>query len=61
MTLEDEPLQVWVLNMLLGKSRGQLQRAPERMKRLGQSRNDSQLCMCLLVKVMSDAVKSNLA
>ena len=34
--------------MLLGKSR---ERAPERMKRLGQSRNTVQLWMCLVVKV----------
>ena len=40
----------------LGKSRGQLLIAPERMKGLGQSRNDVQLRMCLVVKVKSDAV-----
>ena len=42
--------------MLLGNSR---EIAPERMKRLGQSRNDVQLWMCLVVKVKSDAVKNN--
>ena len=47
--------------MLLGKSRGQLLVAPERMKQLGQSRNDIQLWMCLVVKVMSNAVKNNVA
>ena len=31
---------------------------PERMKQLGQSRNDTQFWMCLLVKVKSDAVKN---
>ena len=47
--------------MLLRKTRGQLQIAPERMKQLGQSRNDTQLWMCLGVKVKSDAVKNNIA
>ena len=32
-----------VFNKLLGKSAGQLQIAPERMKWLGQSGNDTQL------------------
>ena len=45
-------------NMLLGKS-GEV--APERMKGLGQSRNDTQLWMCLVVKVKSDAVKRSIA
>ena len=40
---------------------GQLLIAPERMKRLGQSRNGIQLWMCLVVKVKSDAVKNNIA
>ena len=53
-------LQVRRSNMLLENSRGQLLTAPERMKRLGQSRGDSQLWMCLVVKVKSDAVKNNI-
>ena len=51
-------------NMLLGKSRGQLLIAPVRMKCLGQSRNfflDTQLWMCLVVKVKSNMVKNNIA
>ena len=48
-------------NMLLGKSRGQLLIAPERMKKLGQSGNDTQLWVCLVVKVKSDAVKNDIA
>ena len=44
-----------------GKDRGQLLISQERMKRLGQSGNDTQLWMCLLVKVKSDAVKNNIA
>ena len=35
-----------VFNMLWGKCGGHLLMAPERMKRLGQSRNDAHLCMC---------------
>ena len=50
-----------VFNVLLGKSEGQLLIAPERKKRLGQSGNSAQLWMCLVVKVKSDAVKSNTA
>ena len=33
----------------------------ERMKRLGQSGNNAQLWMCLVVKVKSQAVKNNTA
>ena len=44
--------------MLLEKNR---EIAPERMKRLSQSRKDTQLWMCLVVNVKSDAVKNNLA
>ena len=52
------PLGLKVFSTLLGKSKGQLLIAPERMKQLGQSRNDTQFWMCLLVKVKSDAVKN---
>ena len=48
---EDQPLLRWkVSDMLLGKS-GEI--SPERMKRMGQSRNDAQVLMCLVVKVKS--------
>ena len=47
--------------MLLGKSRRQSLIAPEGMKQLGQSRNDAQLWICLVVKAKSDAVKNNVA
>jgi len=47
--------------MLLWKSGGQLLTVPERMKQLGQSVNDTQLWMCLTVKVKSDAIKNNIA
>ena len=40
---------------------GEEWRAPERMKQLGQSGNDAQLWMCLVVKIKSDVVKNNIA
>ena len=46
-------------NMLLRKSGGQVQVAPELMKWLGQSRKDTQLRTCLEVKGKSDAAKTN--
>jgi len=48
-------------NVLLGKSRGQLIIAQERMKQLGQSRNNAQVRPCLVVKAKSDAIKNNIA
>ena len=44
-------------NMLLEK-RGETD--PGKIKRLGQSRNNAQLCLCLVVKVNFDAVKNNI-
>ena len=44
--------------MLQEKSR---EIAPEGMKRLSQSRNNTQLWMCLVVEVKFDAVKNNVA
>ena len=35
--------------------------APERMKMLGQSRNDAQLWMCVVLQLKSDDVKNNIA
>ena len=61
MTLEDELPRSKVSSMLLGKSGGQLLIAPEGMQLLGQSGNDTQLWMCLVVKIKSDAVKNNIA
>ena len=40
-------------NILLGKSRGLLVIIPERKKQLDQSGNNTQLWMCLVVKVKS--------
>ena len=50
MTPEDEAPGQKVSNMLLGKSREQRLIAPDRMKWLTQSRNDTQLWICLVVK-----------
>ena len=47
--------------MLLGKSERQLLIAPERMKWMGQSRNNAQLWMHLVVKAKSDAAENNIA
>ena len=48
-------------NMLLRKSRGQVQVAAELMKWLGQSQKDTQLQTCMEVKGKSDAAKKNTA
>ena len=56
--LDDEPPRSKISNMPLEKS-GDI--APERMKRLSQSRKDAQLWMCLMVKMKSDAMKNNIA
>ena len=60
MTQEDETPSSEVSIKLLGKSKSQLLMAPERMKQLGQSENDTQSWMCLVVKVKSAAVKKQL-
>ena len=60
-TLEYEPPGWKVFNILLGKGGRQLLIAPERLKQLGQSRNDAQLWMCLVAKVKSSASKNNAA
>ena len=48
----------YVSNTILGMIK---EIAPERMKKLGQSGNDTQLWVCLVVKVKSDALKNNIA
>ena len=45
-------------NKLLGKNR---EVAPERMKRLRQSRNDAQLWTCLVEKAKSSDIKNTVA
>ena len=60
MTLQDEPPRLEGVRYATGKSRGQLLIAPERMEWPGQSGNDAQLWMCLVVTVTSDAIKNNI-
>ena len=57
-TLKNEPFRSVGVQYATGKSR---EIAPERMKRLGQSANNSQLWLCLHVKVNSSATKNNVA
>ena len=57
-TLRDEPLRSIGVQYATGKTGGI---APERMKRLSQSRNDTQFWMCLVVKVKSNAVNRSIA
>ena len=47
--------------MLLGKRAGQLLIAPERMKPPGRSGNDTQLWMCLVMKVKPNAAENSIA
>ena len=61
MTLKDEPPRSEGVQWATGKSEGQLLIAPERMKHLGQSGNNTQLWMCLVMKVKSDAAKNSTA
>ena len=62
MTLEDAPPQVRKCPICYwGRTGGQLLIALERMKQLGQSRNDAKLWMCLVVKLKSDTLKNNTA
>ena len=35
--------------------------APERMNRLSQTGNNAQVWMCLVMKIMSDAINNNIA
>ena len=60
-SLEDEPPGQKVSSMLLGKNRGQLLIAPERMKQLCQGGNDTQVWISLVMKIKSNAVKNCIA
>ena len=44
-----------------GKSGVQLRIAPERMKRLGQSRKDTELWICQVMEVKAHVVKNSIA
>ena len=56
-TLKDELPRLEGPNMLLEKN-GRI--TPERMKRRRQSKNNTQLWMCPVVKVRSDVIKNNI-
>ena len=49
-----------VSNMLLGESGGKLLIVPKRVKCLGQSGNNTQLWICLVLKGKSDAIMNNI-
>ena len=58
MTLKDELLRLVGAQYAPGEEQ---RKAPRRMKRLSQSRNNACLWVCLAVKVKSNAVKNNIA
>ena len=58
MTQEHEHPAQKVSSVLMEKKGGQLLIAPERMKWLGQSRNDAHLWLCLVVRAKPGVVKS---
>ena len=61
MTPEYEPPQSQkVSNMLLGESGGKLLIVPKRVECLGQSGNNTQLWICLVLKGKSDAIMNNI-
>ena len=61
MTLESETARSEGVQYATEEEQRALLIAPERMKWLGQSGNNAQLWMCLVVKVNSEAVKNNIA
>ena len=60
MTSEDESLRSEGVQYASWEEWRAITITPERMKWQGQSRNDTQLWMCLVVKVISDAIKTTL-
>ena len=48
-------------NVLVGKDRGQLSEKKKKERKVGPKQNNTQLWMCLVVKVKTDAVKNNTA
>ena len=61
MTLKDEPPRSEGVQYATGEEWRGTTNSSERMKRLGQSENDAQLWVCLVMKVQSDAVKNRIA
>ena len=60
MTPEDELPRSSGVQYAIRKSGGKLLTAPERTKLLGQSGNDTQLQMCLVVNVKANAIKNDI-
>ena len=61
MILEDEPPRWENVQYATAEEERAITNSLRKMKWLGQNGNDTQLCMCLVVKVKSDAVKNNIA
>ena len=62
MILEDESPRSEVVQYATGEEQRVITNSsPERMKQLGQNRNDTQSWICLVVKVKPDVVKNNIA
>ena len=59
MTSEGEPPRSEGLQDATGKELSPITKSSLKMKQLGQSRNDTQLWMCLVVNEKSNTVKSN--
>ena len=57
MTLEDEPPRLEGVQKAKEEEQRELLKAPERKQQLGQSENDAQLWMWVVVKVKSNVVK----
>ena len=58
MTPENEPSRLADVQYSTGE---EWRNSSRKNKELGQSRNNAQLWMCLVAKVKSDAVKTNIA
>ena len=61
MTLKDERPRSEGVQYATGEEWRKTTKAPGRMKQLGQSGKDTQLWMCLVVKLKSNAVNNNIA
>ena len=61
MTGEDEPLWSEGVRYAIVDKHRTITNSFRKMKWLGQNGNDTQLCMCLVVKVKSDGVKNHIA
>ena len=61
MTLEDKSLILEGVQYATGEEWRAITHSPRKKEASEGSRNDTQLWMCLVVKVKSDAVKNNIA